>query len=605
MATISIKDKPILASQEDLLNINKYAQALVHFILNSDTPITIGLQGEWGTGKTSMMYLLKEELQAKSVATSWVNTWEYSMFRGVKETTPAILNGLLTSLKESCGSQWTLGNDSEKKMKKIGKFFGNLINQVAVNQVGLDVKDAYNATVEESAVLRAEIAEIKKDIADVIDQLVNDSKNPFQRVVFFVDDLDRIQPSDAVEVLESLKNIFDMNHCIFILAIDYEVVVKGLEGKFGPKTDANEREFRSFFDKIIQVPFSMPTGAYDIEKFLDEKFKELGVSVDAELSKLYLDVVKHSVGFNPRSLKRFLNSFSLLNTIKQMQAEDVQENDQQVTLMLFALLGIQITYPKIFRLLVINSDYKSWDIAFATKMGLNFAQVTEQLQTYGENELIDEEWEQVAWGFCQNDTYLKSRAFNILELLNNLAVHFGDDQLVDLTNDALVFASITSVDDHQESRQAVRKVGNKTLFDGIDAKYTDIQKGGGHAKGLEIWKRIWTDINGIAPQWNAQINFAGTASTLKIANKKDSHWIYWKNPAKKSHGMKIWIKWGEQTWNEIQTICNDFAINANDEITQQEGGGLVLELKLASILDAKKYEEFLIRVVDCFKKSLS
>jgi hypothetical protein len=69
--------------------------------------------------------------------------------------------------------------------------------------------------------------------------------------------------------------------------------------------------------------------------------------------------------------------------------------------------------------------------------------------------------------------------------------------------------------------------------------------------------------------------------------------------------MKIWIKWGEQTWNEIQTICNDFAINANDEITQQEGGGLVLELKLASILDAKKYEEFLIRVVDCFKKSLS
>lgn len=51
MATISIKDKPILASQEDLLNINKYAQALVHFILNSDTPITIGLQGEWGTGK--------------------------------------------------------------------------------------------------------------------------------------------------------------------------------------------------------------------------------------------------------------------------------------------------------------------------------------------------------------------------------------------------------------------------------------------------------------------------------------------------------------------------------------------------------------------------
>lgn len=64
-----------------------------------------------------------------------------------------------------------------------------------------------------------------------------------------MDDLDRINPSDAVEVLEALKNMFDMNHCIFILAIDYEVVVKGLEGKFGKKTEENEREFRSFLIK--------------------------------------------------------------------------------------------------------------------------------------------------------------------------------------------------------------------------------------------------------------------------------------------------------------------------------------------------------------------
>ena len=85
--------------------------------------------------------------------------------------------------------------------------------------------------------------------------------------------MDRINPKDAVEVLESLKNIFDIHSCIFIIAIDYEVVVKGLEDKFGKKTNENEREFRSFFDKIIQVPFSMPTGAYNIENFLDKKLQ--------------------------------------------------------------------------------------------------------------------------------------------------------------------------------------------------------------------------------------------------------------------------------------------------------------------------------------------
>ena len=40
---------------------------------------------------------------------------------------------------------------------------------------------------------------------------------------------------------KSLKNIFDIPNCVFILAIDYDVVVKGLESKFGPKTKENER----------------------------------------------------------------------------------------------------------------------------------------------------------------------------------------------------------------------------------------------------------------------------------------------------------------------------------------------------------------------------
>jgi predicted KAP-like P-loop ATPase len=99
--SISITDKPITSSSEDLLKVNRYTQALVHFIQHSDTPITIGLQGEWGTGKTSLMYMLREELESQNVATSWINTWEYSMFRGASVTTPAVLNGLISKFKYS------------------------------------------------------------------------------------------------------------------------------------------------------------------------------------------------------------------------------------------------------------------------------------------------------------------------------------------------------------------------------------------------------------------------------------------------------------------------------------------------------------------------
>ena len=260
----SITDKPIESISEDLLKVENYSAALGEFIENADTPITVGLQGEWGTGKTSLMSLLLERFQEKDIACSWVNTWEYSMFRGAQETTPNVLKGMLEKLKESCGEHWTLKDEGVEKFKKATKFFGNLANQVIANQTGLDLKGAATSSGDSNRAV-AEIAEAKKLISSLINDLINDSKNNFGKVVFFVDDLDRIPPGDAVEILEALKNIFDIPNCIFILAIDYDVVVKGLESKFGPKTEQNEREFRSFFDKIIQVPFSMPTGAYDVE----------------------------------------------------------------------------------------------------------------------------------------------------------------------------------------------------------------------------------------------------------------------------------------------------------------------------------------------------
>ena len=314
----SITDSPISKLEEDYLRIEKYAISLSKFIQQSDTPITVGLQGEWGTGKTSLMSLLLEqfndEANRNEIASSWVNTWEYSMFKGAKETTPSVLKGMLDKLKDSCKARgvWTLKDDAKSTFNKAGKFLSGIANQVVANQTGINVKDAVDSNSESYV---AEIAEVKKMISGLIQELINDEKNPVKKVVFFVDDLDRILPSDAVEVLESLKNIFDIPNCVFILAIDYDVVVKGLESKFGPKTKENEREFRSFFDKIIQVPFTMPVGAYDISSFLKNKLAELNVEINDEEVSQITKIVGYTVGNNPRSLKRYLNTFSLIKII--------------------------------------------------------------------------------------------------------------------------------------------------------------------------------------------------------------------------------------------------------------------------------------------------
>ena len=100
--------------------------------------------------------------------------------------------------------------------------------------------------------------------------------NRYGKVIIYVDDLDRIDPKDAVSILELLKNIFNIKDCVFVLAIDYQVVVKGLVGKFGKPTPENEWEFRAFFDKIIQLPFSMPMGNYDIANYVLGLAREIG-----------------------------------------------------------------------------------------------------------------------------------------------------------------------------------------------------------------------------------------------------------------------------------------------------------------------------------------
>ena len=505
----SITDKPIAKLEQDSLNIQKYASSLSKFIRNSDTPITIGLQGEWGTGKTSLMSLLLENFNEdgkdREIATSWVNTWEYSLFKGASETTPAVLSGMLEKLRDENSDIWTIKDVAADKVKKATKFLSGLANQVIEKQTGMNVKEANkNAKTEKNV---AHIVEVKNLIASIINELIEHSKNKIQKVVFFVDDLDRIPPTDAVEVLESLKNIFDIPKCVFILAIDYDVVVKGLESKFGKKTKENEREFRSFFDKIIQVPFTMPVGAYDITTFLKTKLKDLGVEqvfIEASIGQI-TKIVRYTIGNNPRSLKRYLNTFSLINQI--MDDDEDSEKDDNNIILLFAVLGIQVSYPQIFRLLTQNPDYLGWNEKFGNKIGLDLSKTKENIENVGENELTDETWEQIIWGFCQEDPYLKVKCFNILELFNFLrelsckndlneewnekikedVTKYDElkEKLYERLSSVLEFAAITNVDDDIEVKSITTK-GNVVYFDGFDGWIQEMRNGQEKNKQLGV-----------------------------------------------------------------------------------------------------------------------
>jgi hypothetical protein len=600
----SITDKPINHQSEDLLKVEHYSKALSNFITRSETPITIGLQGEWGTGKTSLMSLLLEDFNAKNIACSWVNTWEYSMFKGARETTPGVLKGMLEKLKSECirRNVWTIKSDSQEKFKKAARFIGGLANQIISNQTGIDIKDAANGLNSDSENAAAEIAQIKSLISSVITDLIQDANNPINKVVFFVDDLDRIPPGDAVEVLEALKNIFDIPNCVFVLAIDYDVVVKGLESKFGPKTDENEREFRSFFDKIIQVPFSMPVGTYDIENFLVQKLTDLNVPISEENKEFYAKTVRHTIGYNPRSLKRYLNSFSLINHLKEL--EDGSDTEDEA-FMLFAILGIQISYPKIFRMLAQQADFTTWNKGFASKAGIEWETVKERLDKYGDNELVDEEWEQVCWAFCQTDAYLKSRAFSLLELLNMLRHKFGDELDTQIAN-AMTFAAITSVDDDIATKQEVQKIGNKTIYNGIDTKLAQLKEEGFDDVSLEVFSAFWSILSTkTETQTNLRISFAKTGCGFyndAFGGRGKSQLFYSRNPSRASKGFKLWVKKNSgQVSGLYNQLKEQYSLMNETSFYISSEGDLILEAGLLPEIGKDRYKALLQDVASIIK----
>ncbi|MBN1252417.1 MAG: AAA family ATPase [Bacteroidales bacterium] len=289
-----VVDIPLKSQEDDQLQMKSFEMALSEFIKFTSTPITIALQGEWGSGKTSLMNRLEEQLcraEGTNFYSVWLNTWHYSLMKNDNDILIGIINALIEQVIEISRKEHPEKlKHIIKDVYKVGKTIFKGLSQVAVkttvSQINENAADSindvfFNENGEDNYSLndlRNKLSElINNNIEKNVDKGIN--KKSF---VFFIDDLDRIDPILAINILELMKNIFDIDNCIFILAIDYDVVVKGLKGKFGELNEKNEREFRSFFDKIIQLPFQMPLNSYIIDDYIKEKLLSVNIITKEE-----------------------------------------------------------------------------------------------------------------------------------------------------------------------------------------------------------------------------------------------------------------------------------------------------------------------------------
>jgi len=423
----SIIDIPRKKNEADLFGIQKYQNALVEFVNHSHTPLTIALQGEWGSGKTSLMNLLDDELCDKGTFYRvWINSWQYSLMRTPEEAILKIVEGMieqiLKTITDNDGKNKTVEN-VKSIFKKISLAGGKFLAKQIADKAGLNpdgVDDLFNGGGSEGA----EISGMKKEIEKLITEIIETSKDKNKTgFIFFIDDLDRIDPPVAVHILELLKNIFDLDKCIFVLAIDYDVVIKGLEPKFGKLTDKNEREFRSFFDKIIQLPFSMPVTSYTIDIYLIDALKSIGFITEEESTQnqykeSLTELASFSVGQNPRALKRLTNTLSLIHIINKYGDEQQNEIENE-KIIGFAMVCLQIAYPYVYNKLIEDSNFVNWNDETALKLDLE--SLTDiQKERLNSTEEFNEPWEKVLFRMCQKETYSKNRVFQISRLLNKV-----------------------------------------------------------------------------------------------------------------------------------------------------------------------------------------
>lgn len=446
----SIIDVPRKHTQEDLFGIQAYQNALIKYIRMTDTPITIALQGEWGSGKTSLMNLLRYNLCDVNDAPYfpvWINTWQYSLMKTPSQAIMSILEGIINQIGalHPSDQKWA---ESKRKIGGLFKKMASVGTKMVAGTVGIDggvVDELFEG--KESAA--SDISQLKEEIAKLIDEALSKDTSK-QGFTFYIDDLDRIDPPVAVEILELLKNIFDLEKCVFILAIDYDVVIKGLKPKFGELTDANEREFRSFFDKIIQLPFSMPVASYSVDSFLVDALGKIEFFTDQELKDPSLaeklsEITRLSVGTNPRSLKRLTNTLALISIIYEEQTGAQNNITVLDKLINYSLVCIQIAYPYIYNQLTEAPDFKSWNETIASKLKLR-PLTAQESEVLDKTEEFDEEWEKIVYRMCQKETFLSNRAFSVSTLLNKIAEIVGnDDQLGEIIEATLEMSAVTNL----------------------------------------------------------------------------------------------------------------------------------------------------------------
>ncbi len=373
MKTEFWSDQPISEVAQDRFNFQDYADALCDVILHSKTPVTIGIFGPWGAGKTSLMQLTASQLQDRRTSEHRrahvveFNAWQYD--RDNSAVWRVLLLEVLETLKcldlrpedlqQIEDWETRLYADVDRKERGTLKVDWPQLSKGAV-RVGLSLVPSPTSFIELLKALEGDLSNLEKviqafkreEIAIHRKQLslLEDFRKGFAQVVeeyiwrrngilvICIDDLDRCLPERALEVIETIKLFLDVEGCAFILAVDHRRIERVVQKESG---ESDEKVGQDYLEKLVQLPFYLPPiEEGQVTDFLDAMMPELS----EEVRRIF------AVGLtsNPRQVKRTLNIFRLLRALAEHRVERGALDAFDPTL-LAKIVVIQTRYRDLYR----------------------------------------------------------------------------------------------------------------------------------------------------------------------------------------------------------------------------------------------------------------
>ena len=324
-------DSPTL---NDQFGFRPYVRGIADLITGLDRdelPATVGVYGGWGSGKTSFMSQLDKLLEGEGGAPAvWFEAWKYDRTEDVRS---ALIFKILGDIESQ--SRDTVKKKAADVMTKGAELALAFASRVTVAGVNIKLPTVGELTKSSKSGLTA-IDTFSQEFASAVDDYLKASRK--DRLMVFVDDLDRCLPGNVILVLEALKLFLESARCVFVIGLDRRVVEAAVEAHYGTGIGSFGREY---VDKLIRYPFELPT-----PRLQDLRTRYAAVE---SLSGLQADdwlIVQEATRNNPRSFLRILSEWRVMSALADKFFIRL-DDDLQRQLLLFAVCA-HVCYPRLY-----------------------------------------------------------------------------------------------------------------------------------------------------------------------------------------------------------------------------------------------------------------